>query len=215
MKHPIYGRGPGSQSRAMNFSIGGTNVASTSSIDGIKAGMDLIRRRINEPQDILMNLANIGLEGIRERLETAGHGEWPSLKPSTIAKRKMKGTSEGAIFPDQPILNETGSMFRSIKILRITNKTVNIGSRGGRDARVLAEHEEGGGNLPYRSLLTLDSSMLQEIHTYLYDVLDELIKNDQHGHAARVKKGRLFQSFIHSPASTSTVDRYMDGGVNW
>lgn len=186
---------------SVSLEIGGQEMASVEAFEGLLSGIQLIRRRVENPREFFNSLAGIVLNGIMDTLKTANQGGWASHSPKTTERRALKGTSAGAIFRSQPILNEHGDMVEAIQVLRIDERSMSIGVDDSHEAHKLALHEEGfttskGANVPSRPLLFFSSDMLYAMHVMATDYLDSLLEVDPH--RARVRGGRLYQAFNQS-----------------
>jgi phage gpG-like protein len=84
----------------------------------LKFWLTELERRGRNLKEVNKGLASIMIEMVDENFATQGHGEWPPLAPSTLARRRQKGA--GA-----QILQDTGRLAASINQGN-TNVTENI-----------------------------------------------------------------------------------------
>jgi len=186
----------------------------------ITEALKAVRVRTKDLSGVFDIIAQIVLEGMKETLETAGKTTgtaWEPLSKSTLLERKKRGTSKGAIFPEQPILNETGQYFNSIKVIRKSLKTLNMGTYNpyhhewAKRTRYRGKTVE----IPARPLLVLTENMLREILLFLQSTLDSLLEGDPN--KARFMRSRRAMA-IYSPPSrlkSSSLNSVTDGGVDF
>jgi len=87
----------------------------------LKFWLDELERRGRNLKEVNKNLAAIMVEMVDENFATQGHGEWPPLAASTLARRRAGG--EGA-----QILQDTGRLAASISLghTEVTDRVVEV-----------------------------------------------------------------------------------------
>jgi hypothetical protein len=125
---------------------------------------------------------------VKERFHrfSRGSGDWPPLKPSTIARRR-KGTGVGTV----AILIDTGTLFAGLDPSLKTEKgaiqkDIRNGIRvgyggsarhekgGGTIAAIASYHQAGGGRLPKREIIVKpDSATIAKMAKLMRDAIEK------------------------------------------
>ena len=199
MGFPSHGGKVGSraQSRTIRVATGaggmGNLADSIFEIESIQKRLQGIKRKLGNLSDLWPTIGNTIIMGIDENFRSAGKngpGQWKDLSGTTKRKRAERGTSDGARFPGQPILNETGAMYDSIGVYRTTDKDLMVTAT---DPKALI-HEFGltTDHKNYeRPFMYISDDTAESIFIYVKGYIDDLIAKGVYSKSniARTKRG--------------------------
>lgn len=130
---------------------------------------NLVEQISNPPEQLMRRIGETAIDDIEKRFMTRGYGTWAPLKPETIARKK--GNSM--------VLIDTGAMFSSLKIAKLSEGSVEVDVPfGGKNhsERVPGFHQKGTSRMPSRKIIEVTPQLTMALKATVNRWVADMIK---------------------------------------